>query len=128
MKKTVSIIGGGTAALLVAAFLDPSKFKVTIYERNKTLGRKFLVAGDGGFNLTHSEKIETFIEQYTPSSFLEKALLNFDNNAFRNWLKSINGSQLIAVTKSGTDWVMDSKSHEMKSAQEIFDRSLDYTF
>ncbi|MDI1304775.1 MAG: NAD(P)/FAD-dependent oxidoreductase, partial [bacterium] len=51
MKKSVSIIGGGPAALLLAAFLDPQQFNVTIFEKNKTLGRKFLVAGKGGLTL-----------------------------------------------------------------------------
>jgi predicted flavoprotein YhiN len=41
---------------LIAAFLS-SKIPITIYEKNKTAGRKFLVAGKGGFNLTHSEPI-----------------------------------------------------------------------
>ena len=61
MKKSVSIIGGGPAALLLAVFLDSQKFKVTIYEKNKALGRKFMVAGKGGFNLTHSEPIAELI-------------------------------------------------------------------
>ncbi|MFE3871059.1 NAD(P)/FAD-dependent oxidoreductase [Flavobacterium sp. ZS1P70] len=86
MKKSVSIIGGGPAALLLAAFLDPQQFNVTIYEKNKTLGRKFLVAGKGGFNLTHSEPIAQFIERYTPSHFLKESLLNFDNQDFQKWI------------------------------------------
>ena len=49
-KKSVSIIGGGPAAMMVAASLDEKKFNVTIYEKNNVLGRKFLVAGDGGLN------------------------------------------------------------------------------
>ena len=57
MKKTISIIGSGPSSLLLAAFLDANKFEVTIYEKNKTAGRKLLVAGKGGFNLTHSEPI-----------------------------------------------------------------------
>lgn len=89
MKKSVSIIGGGPAALLLAALLDCKKFDVTIYEKNKTLGRKFLVAGKGGFNLTHSEPIAELIARYTPPHFLEKALLKFDNIDFRNWLDLI---------------------------------------
>ncbi|MGZ4053465.1 MAG: NAD(P)/FAD-dependent oxidoreductase, partial [Bacteroidia bacterium] len=56
MKKSIAIIGGGSAALMLASQLDENKFDVTIYERNAALGRKFLVAGDGGFNLTHSEE------------------------------------------------------------------------
>ena len=86
MKKSVSIIGGGPAALLLAAFLDPQQFNVTIYEKNKTLGRKFLVAGKGGFNLTHSEPIAQLIERYTPSHFLQEALLDFDNLDFQKWI------------------------------------------
>ncbi|EIA07891.1 aminoacetone oxidase family FAD-binding enzyme [Flavobacterium frigoris] len=86
MKKSVSIIGGGPAAFLLAAFLDPQKFNVSIYEKNKTLGRKFLVAGKGGFNLTHSEPIAQLIERYTPSHFIQEALLDFDNADFQKWI------------------------------------------
>ncbi|MFV8270003.1 NAD(P)/FAD-dependent oxidoreductase [Flavobacterium sp. GT2N3] len=99
MKKTVSIIGGGPAALILAALLDCQKFKVTIYEKNKTLGRKFLVAGKGGFNLTHSEPIAELIARYTPADFLEKALLNFDNDDFRKWIDTIGISTYIGSSK-----------------------------
>lgn len=99
MKKLISIIGGGPSALLFAAFLDTNKFDVTIYEKNKTSGRKFLVAGKGGFNLTHSEPMETFIKRYTPSSFLEEALLIFTNTDFRNWLEQIGIPTYIGSSK-----------------------------
>ncbi len=99
MKKSVSIIGGGPAALLLAAFLDSEKFSVTIYEKNKSLGRKFLVAGKGGFNLTHSEPITQLIERYTPSDFLQKTLLDFDNNAIQKWLNGIGISTFVGSSK-----------------------------
>jgi len=99
MKKTISIIGGGPSAFLLAAFLDATKFTTTIYEKNKTAGRKFLVAGKGGFNLTHSEPIEQLIKRYTPSDFLEEALLNFTNTDFRNWLAQIGISTYIGSSK-----------------------------
>ena len=89
MKKSIAIIGGGPSALFVAAFLDSNKFDITIYEKKKSLGRKFLVAGDGGFNLSHGEDIDTMITRYTPSSFLKNALLNFTNEDLRNWLENI---------------------------------------
>jgi uncharacterized flavoprotein (TIGR03862 family) len=89
MKKKIAIIGGGPSAFLLAAFLDGDKFTVTIFEKNKTSGRKFLVAGKGGFNLTHSEPIEQLINRYTPSNFLAEALTNFSNIDFRNWLDQI---------------------------------------
>ncbi|HEX9152827.1 MAG TPA: TIGR03862 family flavoprotein [Flavobacterium sp.] len=99
MKKSVSIIGGGPAALLLAALLDCKKFKVTIYEKNKTLGRKFLVAGKGGFNLTHSEPVAELIARYTPSHFLQEALLDFDNQDFRKWIDTIGIPTYIGSSK-----------------------------
>jgi uncharacterized flavoprotein (TIGR03862 family) len=106
VKKSVSIIGGGPAAFLLAAFLDPQKFNVSIYEKNKTLGRKFLVAGKGGFNLTHSEPIAQLIERYTPSHFIQDALLNFDNQDFQKWIDLMGiptfvGSSKRVYPKSG---------------------------
>jgi uncharacterized flavoprotein (TIGR03862 family) len=89
MKKSVSIIGGGTASLFLAAFLDTEKYKVTIFEKKTSLGRKFLVAGDGGFNLTHSEEISNFKLRYTPNTFLDKALNKFNNTDLRAWLSEI---------------------------------------
>ncbi len=99
MKKSVAIIGGGPSAFLLGAFLDASKVDVTIYEKNKTSGRKFLVAGKGGFNLTHSEPIEQLIKRYTPTGFLEEALLNFTNTHFRDWLAQIGIPTYIGSSK-----------------------------
>lgn len=89
MKKKVAIIGGGAAALSLACFLDSSKFEIHLFEKNKALGRKFLVAGKGGFNLTHGEDIEKMILRYTPPSFLKTAIKKFSNDDFRIWLTSI---------------------------------------
>lgn len=99
MKKNIAIIGSGPSALMLAAMLDNTKFEVNIYERNFAVARKFLVAGDGGFNLTHSESIEAFIESYTPQSFLKNALLNFTNTDFRNWLSSIGIDTYVGTSK-----------------------------
>jgi len=99
MKKQIAIIGGGPSALLLAGFLDTEKFDITIYEKNKTAGRKFLVAGKGGFNLTHSEPILQLIERYTPSAFLKNALLNFSNTDFTNWLSKIGIPTYVGSSK-----------------------------
>ncbi len=99
MKKKVTIIGSGPSALLLAAFLDTQKFSVTLYEKNKAAGRKFLVAGKGGFNLTHAEDITSFVKRYTPYTFLASALINFTNTHFIDWLHSINIPTYVGSSK-----------------------------
>lgn len=99
MKKTISIVGGGSSALVLGCFLDSSKYDITIYEKNKALGRKFLVAGDGGFNLTHSEDINHLKTRYTPHAFLNHALENFNNIALREWLNKIGLKTFIGSSK-----------------------------
>lgn len=89
MKKKVTIVGGGTAGLFLAAFIETDKYDVTICEKKSALGRKFLVAGDGGFNLTHAEEMTTFKTRYTPEGFLDAALDQFDNKALGDWLFEI---------------------------------------
>ena len=85
IKPTIHIIGGGTAALFLAAKLDTAKFNVTIYERNKTLGRKFLVAGEGGLNLSYNESSEALVKRYTPSSLFSSLSEYVNNESLRTW-------------------------------------------
>lgn len=86
--KTVSIIGGGSAALMLAANLDPKKFKVTLYDQKKAPGRKFLVAGEGGLNLTYNSSLEDLIAQYIPSDFMDPIIRLFTNEDLINWLNN----------------------------------------
>lgn len=99
MKRSIIIVGGGSAALMLAAQLDKTKFSVGLYEKNNALGRKFLVAGDGGFNLTHSENIENFIQRYDPSSFFVPLLKQFSNDDLRNYLRSIGIETYVGSSK-----------------------------
>ena len=84
MKKKIAVIGGGPAAMMLCTALNTEKYEVTIFEKMPTIGRKFLVAGKGGFNLTHSENRDALIERYTPSTFFQPILNRFDNQDLRN--------------------------------------------
>ena len=95
MKKKVAIIGGGTAGLFLASFLDTTIYEVCIYEKMNTLGRKFLVAGDGGFNLTHGEILDSFKARYTPTTFLERQLDSFTNIDLRDWFMDLGVSTFV---------------------------------
>ncbi|MEE8657410.1 NAD(P)/FAD-dependent oxidoreductase [Sorlinia euscelidii] len=50
----IAVIGAGPAGLMAADFLSKKKFHVTIYEQKPNAGRKFLLAGRSGLNLTHA--------------------------------------------------------------------------
>lgn len=87
-KKSVAIIGGGASSLLLAYTLGKS-FDVTIYEKEKTIARKFLVAGKGGFNLTNELSGDDLKNKYSPNNFLDEALQSFDSKKTRDWLDEI---------------------------------------
>ena len=61
---SVAIIGAGPAGLIAAEILSAAGKRVVVYERMPSVARKFLMAGRGGLNLTHSEPFERFIERY----------------------------------------------------------------
>lgn len=84
--KNLTIIGGGPAALMLAAMLDTSKYQVTLIEKKKTVGRKFLVAGEGGLNLTYNSPVVDLIAQYVPKEFMKPILRQFSNEDFMRWL------------------------------------------
>jgi uncharacterized flavoprotein (TIGR03862 family) len=60
----VAVIGGGPAGLFAAETLAAAGCAVTVYDRMPSVGRKFLMAGRGGLNLTHSEGFEAFAARY----------------------------------------------------------------
>lgn len=85
--------------MMLACSLDNSKYDVSIYEKNTALGRKFLVAGKGGFNLTHSEEFQQFANRYTPTEFVAPFLSHFSNTDLRNWLTSLGIETYVGTSK-----------------------------
>lgn len=63
-EAPVAIIGAGPAGLIAAEILSAAGQRVVVYERMPSVARKFLMAGRGGLNLTHSEPFERFITRY----------------------------------------------------------------
>ncbi len=84
-RKQIVIIGGGPAGLMAADVLSPFH-DVHIYDKEKGVGQKFLVAGKGGFNITNSLRGEDLTRKYIPEYFLKDALIDFDSTAVRDWL------------------------------------------
>lgn len=82
----VAIVGGGPAGLMAAQLLSAKNFDVTIYDAKPSFGRKFLLAGRGGLNLTHSEASEPFLSRYGASAdFFREKLTRFSAENLRTW-------------------------------------------
>ena len=87
---TVIVIGGGPAGLMAAEVLAERGVAVAVYDAMPSPGRKFLLAGKGGLNLTHSEAMGSFIPRYGARAGLFHALLSeFGPADLRNWAKGL---------------------------------------
>ncbi len=82
----VAIIGGGPAGLMAAEIVRAAGHTVDLYEAKGSPGRKFLIAGKGGLNLTHSDPPALFISRYRERADAVGAwLADFDAEALRAW-------------------------------------------
>ncbi len=89
-KSEIAIVGGGPAGLMAAEVLATSGAVVTVYERMPSVGRKFLLAGRGGLNLTHSEPRDALLSRYDAAEpFLRSAIDAFPPEALRTWSEGL---------------------------------------
>jgi hypothetical protein len=90
MAASVAIVGGGPAGLMAAEVLIEAGVSVDLFDSMPSLGRKFLMAGKGGLNLTHSEPLETFLSRYgTRRSEIKSLLATFGPDALRAWARDL---------------------------------------
>ncbi len=90
IPPTAAIIGAGPAGLMAAETLAEAGFAVTIFDRMPSPARKFLLAGRGGLNLTHSESIEAFLDRYGAArAALEPAIRAFPPAAVIAWAEAL---------------------------------------
>lgn len=86
MKKSVAIIGGGPAGLMAAEHLAGKGHAVTIYDAMPTVGRKFLLAGKSGLNITHAEDYARFVTRYGAANDRLRSVLDLMTpEAIRVW-------------------------------------------
>jgi hypothetical protein len=76
MNKRAAIVGAGPAGLIAAEVLSGQGWGVSVYDQMPSAGRKFLMAGRGGLNLTHSENFAAFVQRYGESAEWVRPLLN----------------------------------------------------
>src|SRR5215210_4887842 len=89
-RDKIAIIGAGPAGLLAAEVLASGGAAVTVYDAMPSAGRKFLMAGRGGLNLTHSEPLPAFLARYREAMpHLKAAIEAFPTQALGNWSEAL---------------------------------------
>ncbi|MGZ5030790.1 MAG: TIGR03862 family flavoprotein [Methylobacter sp.] len=108
-RKTVAIIGGGPAGLKAAEVVSQAGVKVDLYDAMPSVGRKFLMAGKGGMNITHSEPYDKFLSRYGSRQAHIKPMLDaFGTEALRAWLRDLGIETFIG--SSGKVFPVDMKA------------------
>jgi hypothetical protein len=89
-QNKVAVIGAGPAGLMAAEVLANGGARVTVYDTMPSVGRKLLMAGRGGLNLTHSEALPQFLARYGAATpHLEAAISAFSPDTLRQWSEAL---------------------------------------
>ncbi len=95
----IVIVGGGPAGLMAAETARAAGARVELYDAMPTIGRKFLLAGKGGLNLTHSEPLESFLSRYGACRAQIAPLLDaFGPDALRAWAKGLGIETIVGTS------------------------------
>jgi len=96
---SLAIIGGGPAGLMAAETARASGMEVDVFEAKGSVGRKFLIAGKGGMNLTHGEPKPAFVQRYgTRAKEVGDWLHDFDADALREWARGLGVETFIGTS------------------------------
>ncbi|MDV6344249.1 TIGR03862 family flavoprotein [Nitrosomonas sp. Is37] len=88
--STIAIVGGGPAGLMAAEVLSQPGLEVHLYDAMPSVGRKFLLAGIGGLNLTHAEPFNDFVLRYgSRQPEIESLLNHFTPQMVRDWARDL---------------------------------------
>jgi uncharacterized flavoprotein (TIGR03862 family) len=90
IQMNIAVIGGGPAGLMAAEAASAAGAQVDLYDTMASVGRKFLLAGKGGLNLTHSESSEKFLSRYGARCLqIAPPLASFGPDALRAWARRL---------------------------------------
>src|SRR5687768_9694983 len=99
VMKRVAIVGGGPTGLMAAERLAAAGVQVDLFDAMPSVGRKFLLAGRGGLNLTHSESFEAFVARYgARRPQVEPLLRAFDAQAVRDWAQGLGVDTFVGTS------------------------------
>lgn len=100
MRRRIAIVGGGPAGLMAADVLSADgSLQVDVYDAMPSVGRKFLMAGKGGMNITHSEPLADFVGRYGARAGVVAPWLSvFGPTALRDWIHGLGIDTFIGTS------------------------------
>lgn len=111
-RPSAAVIGGGPGGLMAAEVLARAGASVTVYEHMPSMGRKFLIAGRGGLNITHSEPLEQFMTRYgDKQDALAQSVSAFPPESIQAWCEGL--SQKTFVGSSGRVFPLGFRATEL---------------
>ncbi|MFK4754060.1 TIGR03862 family flavoprotein [Oceanobacter antarcticus] len=126
-QRTAAIIGAGPAGLMAAEQLASRGYRVDVFDAMPSVARKFLLAGIGGMNITHSEDYSTFVERYGhASAWLKPMLDDLTPEQLRDWIHGLGIDTFVGT--SGRVFPTDMKAapllrawlHRLKTQGVVF--------
>ena len=92
---SAAVVGGGPAGLMAAETLAAHGFRVDVYDQMPSVGRKLLLAGRSGLNLTHSEPIDALAARYGTAQQVADAVRRFDASRLREWAAGLGETTFV---------------------------------
>lgn len=84
----IAVVGGGPAGLMAAEIIAKAGYQVDVFDAMPSVGRKFLLAGVGGMNITHSENRDIFLTRYDHATFAD-VVREFDSASVCDWIHTL---------------------------------------
>ena len=99
VRARATIVGGGPAGLIAAERLAQNGLAVTVYDHMPSVGRKFLLAGRGGLNITHTEPLDSFLDRYGERRMhLENAIRSFGPEDLCRWCEKLDEPTFVGTS------------------------------
>lgn len=99
MTKTIAIIGGGPAGLMAAEIISAQGLHVDVYDAMPSVGRKYLMAGKSGLNLTHAEPFDSFVTRYGKRrAQIEPLLKTFGATQLSAWAQGLGVQTFVGTS------------------------------
>ena len=118
-QRSAIVVGGGPAGLMAAEVLAAKGLRVAVHDHMPSVGRKLLLAGRSGLNLTHSEPTDAFVQRYGPATAVADAVRRFDAAHLRDWAAGLGEPTFVEINATGDKVATERGVSELRGAWAI---------